>query len=141
VDSTDFFLLFVRWTAVGWLPLTVGLAIATIWSLRSKRAALDLRPPVTELWLGALLPLVCLLWGAVAYSYAAGPTDAPTPERSHWAFRVLDAVTLLSIAVTLGLTYRHRLRPAVSLPAALFSIFFAALAWFIASMSIGNDWI
>jgi hypothetical protein len=141
VDVTDFFLTYARWTAVVWLPPTLGLAIVTVWSFRSKPIVPVARPPVTELWLNLLVPAVGLLWGAVAYSYAAGPRGTPTPGRSHWAFHVLDAITLSSVLVTCWLTYRHRLRPAVSIPLAVLALAFALLAWFVASMSIGNDWI
>lgn len=98
-------------------------------------------PPVAELWLALLTPTLSLLWGAVAYAYAAGPRGAPATERSHWAFYVLDGLTLLSILVAATLTYRHRKRLLFTSAIALCSIALALLAWFISSMSIGNDWI
>ena len=135
MDVTDRFLTYAGWVVWVWLPPALALTIATGWGVRARSTAELVRPPVAELWLALLTPTLSLLWGAVAYAYGAAE------RRSHWAFHVLDTLTLLSILVAAMLTYRHRRRLAFSITIALFSIAFALLAWFVSSMSIGNDWI
>jgi hypothetical protein len=131
---------YLGWAAWFWSPPVIVLALATFRAGLHRRLDVQNRPPVAELWLTLLLPGLALVWGAVAYAYAA-PDGQPTPARTHWAFHVLDALTLAGVVVAVALGRRHRATPALATFTAVAVVLFALIAWFISSMSIGNDWL
>jgi hypothetical protein len=116
------------------LFLVVGLWVA-YGMLVGVRGARVRRRQAGELALLLVGPLVIAAWATIASGWASGPR--PT----KWAFPILNALAVASIALSVYVWRRHEEIAPFSAPAAVASAFATALARFVGTMAIFNDWL
>ena len=92
-----------------------------------------------ELALGAIPSFALTLWGAIFY--AANERGTPNPR--PWTATAVTAIAVASLGLLIFQAIRVRGRPGALLGYAsvLLGLFLTAIGWFVALMSVVNDWV
>ena len=123
--------------STGWLLLALAAAWLGYGSLERHRAKAA-TPSLVLAWLLLVLPVLVLLWGAVAYGWEAPIWGRP---RRVWPTGILSGLAATELVLAIYVGYRHRGSPRFALPAAIVGVGFTAFAWLLGAMAIANDWI